>query len=70
MEAMIHVPRKEAKNYGDSLHTSDMHVTPDENWIIVGSQRFKRTVLPSPMNAQSVIAEDDEQLLNELEQDQ
>ena len=44
-----------------------MQVTPDENWIVVGSQRFKRTVLPSPMQARAAKAEE-EALLDELDE--
>lgn len=60
--------RKEIKDYGASLDTSKMQVTPDENWIVVGGQRFKRTVLPSPMEARAARAEED-QLLEELDEE-
>ena len=59
--------KKEVKNYGASLDTNKMQVTPDENWIVVGSQRFKRTVLPSPMEARAAKLEE-EALLEELEE--
>ena len=61
------MPKKEVKNYGDALDTNEMQVTPDANWIVVGNQRFKRTVLPSPMEARAARAEEEE-LLQELEE--
>lgn len=62
------MPKKEVKNYGESLKTNEMQVTPDDNWIVVGNQRFKRTVLPSPMEAKVEHAEEEE-LLQELEEE-
>jgi len=62
------MPKKEIKNYGDALDTNEMQVTPDEQWIVVGNQRFKRTVLPSPMEARAARAEEEE-LLQELEEE-
>lgn len=59
--------KKEVSSYGASLNTNEMQVTPDENWIVVGSHRFKRTVLPSPMEKRAARA-DEEQLLEELEE--
>ena len=41
------MPKKETKNYGQPLETNAMHVTPDEGWILVGGQRYRRTVIPS-----------------------
>ena len=64
---MIPMPKKEDKNYGDILDTNKMQVTPDEKWIVVNGQRFKRVCLPSPMEARAARAEE-EQLLDELEE--
>ena len=60
--------KKEVKNYGASLNTNEMQVTPDANWIVVGNQRFKRVVLKSPMEERAARAEEEE-LLQELEEE-
>ena len=62
------MPKKEVKNYGDALDASKMQVTPDEQWTVVGNQRFKRVCLPSPMEARAVRTEE-ERLLEELEEE-
>ena len=41
------MPKKETKSYGKPLDTNAMHVTPDAGWILVGGQRYRRTVIPS-----------------------
>ena len=60
--------KKEVKNYGAPLNTKQMHVTPDEGWILVNGQRFKRVVLKSPMEQRAERAEED-RLLDELDAD-
>ena len=56
------MPRKETKSYGKPLETKQMHVTPDAEWILVGGQRYRRTVILS------VAAKMQEPVLDELDE--
>ena len=58
-------------NHSDSkpLNTKQMSVSEDKKWIIANGQRFKRTVLPSPMEKRAAKA-DEEALLEELQEEE
>ena len=64
-------PKKDPKPAAPStpLDTRKMRTTIDGQWILVGTQKFKRTVLPSV--AEKREDQETEKLLDELdEQDQ